>query len=86
LVQGYPEAAVGALIVILDLQGEILLVKSSKLRSKYTVSGGHIELVRGGGQARVKEEVGLDVESVRVFLVREAISTRTRQEPPDEAL
>lgn len=42
MVQLYPEATVGALIV--NEKGEVLLVHSKKWGEKYTVPGGHIEL------------------------------------------
>lgn len=64
----------GALIV--NSNGEILLVKSYKWGSKYTVPGGHIELGERSEVAvrrEVKEEVGLEVEPVRILLVQEAI-------------
>jgi nucleoside triphosphatase len=73
-VQNFPEATVGALIV--NSNGEILLVKSYKWGSKYTVPGGHIELGERSEVAvrrEVKEEVGLEVEPVRILLVQEAI-------------
>jgi nucleoside triphosphatase len=74
LVQNFPEATVGALIV--NSNGEILLVKSYKWGSKYTVPGVHIELGERSEVAvrrEVKEEVGLEVEPVRILLVQEAI-------------
>jgi len=74
LVQNYPEATVGALIV--NDKGEILLVRSYKWGSKYTVPGGHIELGERSETAirrEVKEEVGLEVEPVRLLLIQEAI-------------
>lgn len=74
MVQNYPEATVGALIV--NGEGEILLVRSYKWGSKYTVPGGHIELGERSERAvkrEVKEEVGLEVEPVRLLLVQEAI-------------
>jgi nucleoside triphosphatase len=74
LVQNYPEATVGALIV--NGEEEILLVRSYKWRTKYTVPGGHIELGERSEAAvrrEVKEEVGLDVEPVKLLLVQEAI-------------
>jgi nucleoside triphosphatase len=74
VVQNFPEATVGALIV--NSNGEILLVKSFKWGSKYTVPGGHIELGERSEVAvrrEVKEEVGLEVEPVRILLVQEAI-------------
>jgi len=78
LLQKYPEATVGALIV--NEKGEILLVKSYKWGKKYTVPGGHIELGERSEAAvkrEVEEEVGLEVEPVGVLLVQEAIY------PPD---
>ena len=74
MVQNYPEATVGALIV--DGKGEILLVRSYKWGSKYIVPGGHIELGERSEAAikrEVKEEVGLEVEPVKLLLVQEAI-------------
>jgi nucleoside triphosphatase len=74
LVQSYPEATVGGLIV--NDKGEILLVRSYKWGNKYTVPGGHIELGERSEAAikrEVKEEVGLDVEPVKLLMVQEAI-------------
>ena len=74
MVQNYPEATVGALIV--DDNGEILLVRSYKWGRKYIVPGGHIELGERSEAAikrEVKEEVGLEVEPVRLLLIQEAI-------------
>ena len=74
LVQNYPEATVGALIV--NGKGEILLVRSYKWGSRYTVPGGHIELGEASEKAvrrEVREEVGLEVEPIRLLLVQEAI-------------
>lgn len=78
MIQKYPEATVGALI--LNDKGEMLLVKSHKWGNRYTVPGGHIELGERSEAAvkrEVKEEVALDVEPVRILLVQEAIF------PPD---
>lgn len=74
LVQNYPEATVGALIV--NGKGEILLVRSYKWGTKYTVPGGHIELGERSETAvkrETREEVGLEAEPVRLLLVQEAI-------------
>jgi nucleoside triphosphatase len=74
LAQVYPEATVGALIV--NEKGEILLVKSYKWGNKYTVPGGHIELGERSEAAikrEVKEEVGLNVQPIKLLLVQEAI-------------
>jgi nucleoside triphosphatase len=74
LVQNYPEATVGALIV--NEKDEILLVRSYKWGTRYTVPGGHIELGERSQAAvkrEIKEEVGLDVEPVKLLLVQEAV-------------
>ncbi len=74
MVQLYPEATVGALVV--NKKGEILLVKSSKWKNKFTVPGGHIELGEHSEDAirrEVKEETGLDVKPVKLLVVQEAI-------------
>ena len=74
MAQNYPEATVGALIV--NDKGEILLVRSYKWGSKYTVPGGHIELGERSETAikrEVREEVGLEVEPVKLLLIQEAI-------------
>jgi nucleoside triphosphatase len=74
LVQNYPEATVGALIV--NEKEEILLVRSYKWGARYTVPGGHIELGERSEAAvkrEIKEEVGLDVEPVKLLLVQEAV-------------
>lgn len=74
LPQLYPEATVGALIV--NEEGKVLIVRSSKWNSKYTVPGGHIELGERAEEAikrEVKEETGLDVEPVKLLLVQQAI-------------
>lgn len=74
MVQLYPEATVGALIV--NAKGEILLAKSSKWHHNFTVPGGHIELGERAEDAikrEVKEETGLDVEPIELLLVQQAI-------------
>ena len=72
--QLYPEATVGALIV--NEEGKVLIVQSSKWNNKYTVPGGHIELGERAEEAikrEVREETGLDVEPVKLLLVQQAI-------------
>ena len=72
--QLYPEATVGALVV--NPNGDVLIVRSSKWNNKFTVPGGHIELGEPAEDAikrEVKEETGLDVELVELLLVQQAI-------------
>jgi len=72
--QRYPEPTVGGFI--LNPKGEVLLCRSKKWRDYYTIPGGHIELgerIEEALKREVKEEVGLDVEPVRLLLMQEAI-------------
>jgi len=74
LVQFYPEATVGALIV--NDRHEVLLVRSHKWGEKYTVPGGHIELGERAEDAivrEVKEETGLDSIAEDLLIVQQAI-------------
>lgn len=74
MVQLYPEATVGALIV--NQNGEVLLVHSEKWGEKYTVPGGHIELGERAEDAivrEVKEETGLDSEVAELLILQQAI-------------
>ena len=74
MVQTYPEATVGALIV--NDRGEVLLVRSYKWGEKYTVPGGHIELGERAEDAivrEVKEETGLDSVAEELLIVQQAI-------------
>jgi nucleoside triphosphatase len=74
MVQAYPEATVGALVV--NDRHEILLVRSEKWGQKYTVPGGHIELGERAEDAivrEVKEETGLDSIVEELLIVQQAI-------------
>jgi nucleoside triphosphatase len=74
LVQSYPEATVGALIV--NDRHEVLLVRSYKWGERYTVPGGHIELGERAEDAivrEVKEETGLDTIVEDLLIVQQAI-------------
>ncbi len=74
MVQQYPEATVGALVV--NEKDDVLIVRSNKWNNKYTVPGGHIELGERAEDAikrEVKEETGLDVEPIKLLLVQQAI-------------
>lgn len=74
MVQLYPEATVGALIV--NGSGEVLIVRSKKWGDKYTVPGGHIELGERAEDAivrEVREETGLDSVPVELLIVQQAI-------------
>lgn len=70
----FPKVTVGCFI--LNDQKEILLVKSYKWPGKWVVMGGHIELGETIADAAVretKEEVGLDIQFVRVIEVAEFV-------------
>lgn len=72
--QKYPEPTVGALV--LHESGQILLVRSYKWKNLLSVPGGHIEVGERSEDAvrrEVKEEVGLDVEPVKLLLIQQAI-------------
>ena len=72
--QAYPEVIVGALVV--DAQGNLLLVKSHKWRDLYGLPGGHIELGESMTDAvrrEVKEETDLDVDKVEFLLFQEMV-------------
>jgi nucleoside triphosphatase len=74
MVQSYPEATVGALVV--NDRHEVLLVRSNKWGEKYTVPGGHIELGERAEDAivrEVKEETGLDSVAEDLLIVQQAI-------------
>ena len=74
MVQAYPEATVGALVV--RVSGEVLIVQSEKWGNKYTVPGGHIELGERAEDAivrEVKEETGLDCVVEELLIVQQAI-------------
>jgi nucleoside triphosphatase len=80
MTQNYPEATVGALII--KPNGEILLAKSSKWNNRFTVPGGHIELGERAEVAikrEVKEETGLEVDSVELLFVQQAIYPKDYQ-------
>ena len=71
---GYPEAVVGALIV--NLEGKILLAKSTKWKGRYTVFGGHIEFGESFEEAVIretKEETNIDIEKVKPIYFSESI-------------
>jgi len=74
--QKYPEPTVGALI--LNDKGEILLARSWKWHGKYTLPGGHIEVGETAEETlrrEVKEEVGLEIESIDFLILQEAINS-----------
>ncbi|HEY4698746.1 MAG TPA: NUDIX domain-containing protein [Nitrososphaerales archaeon] len=72
--QRFPEPTVGALII--NNIGQILLVRSYKWQNLLSVPGGHIEVGESAEEAvkrEVKEEVGLDVEPIKLLLLQQAI-------------
>jgi nucleoside triphosphatase len=65
---------VGALI--LNLQGEMLLVRSPKWGNKYTIAGGHVEVgerLVSALRREIKEEVGIRIKDIRFLLFQEAL-------------
>jgi nucleoside triphosphatase len=63
--QIYPEPTVGALI--LNAQGELLLVRSHKWHNKYVMPGGHIELgerMEDALRREIREETGLEIREL----------------------
>jgi nucleoside triphosphatase len=70
----YPEVAVGTLII--NPEGEVLLIKFSEPEDYYHIPGGHIELgetIEKAAKREIKEETSLDADSVDVLFVQEAI-------------
>jgi len=63
--QAYPEPTVGALI--LNPDGEVLLIRSHKWKDAYVMPGGHIELgerMEDALRREILEETGLEIEVV----------------------
>jgi nucleoside triphosphatase len=75
--QRYPEPTVGALI--LNGRGEMLLVKSPKWGDRFTVAGGHVEVgetLEAALKREIMEEVGLEIEGLRLLMVQQAIFSK----------
>ena len=75
--QRYPEPTVGALI--LNSKGEMLLVRSVKWGDVYTVAGGHVELgetLEAALKREIREEVGLEIEILKLLIVQQAIYSK----------
>lgn len=80
--QRYPEPTVGALI--LNKNGDMLLVKSHKWGDRYTIPGGHVEVGEGLASAlkrEIREEVGLEISAVRFLMVQEAVFSKEFWKP-----
>jgi len=74
--QKHPEPTVGA--IILNDKGEMLVVKSPKWKT-YTIPGGHVdvgETIEDALRREVREEVGLDVDVIKMLNVHDAIRPR----------
>lgn len=72
--QKYPEPTVGALII--NPEGELLLMKSHKWHDKYVVPGGHIELgekIEDALRREVKEETNLDIYDIEFLCCQDFI-------------
>jgi nucleoside triphosphatase len=75
--QRYPEPTVGALV--LNDRGEMLLVKSPKWGDRFTVAGGHVEVgetLEAALKREIREEVGLEIEDLRLLMVQQAIFSK----------
>jgi nucleoside triphosphatase len=73
----YPEPVVGAFI--LNKNDEVLLIQQAKWSNQYCIPGGHIELnesIESALKREVREEVGLDIEVIRLFGVQESICSK----------
>ena len=71
-----PEVSVGALIFH---NGKILLIKSWKWGNRYTLPGGHVEFgekLKDAVKREVKEEVGIEVNSIKFLNLQEAINSK----------
>jgi nucleoside triphosphatase len=72
--QRFPEPTVGALVFNLD--GKIFLMKSHKMKGRFTVPGGHIELgerIEDALKREIKEETGLNIFEIKFICVQEFI-------------
>jgi nucleoside triphosphatase len=72
--QEYPEPTVGGLII--NPEGELLIVKSHKWKVAYTIPGGHVEVGESLEEAllrEVKEETGLDIHEIEFLCFHEFI-------------
>ena len=60
------------------LRGHLLLTKFYKWHDRLTLPGGHIELGKTAKEAlkrEIKEEIGLNIESIRFLQFQEAINS-----------
>ncbi len=72
--QMFPEPTVG--VFIINIKGELLLLKSYKWPDKYVVPGGHVELGESLNDAvkrEAKEETGLDVYDLEFICFQEFV-------------
>ena len=70
----YPKVVVGAIII--NSQGEILLIKQSKWKNLYSIPGGHVhwgEKLEVAVSREVFEETGLKISNIQQFNVGEYI-------------
>lgn len=72
--QHYPEPTVGALI--LNPEGQVLLMRSHKWNDMYVIPGGHIELGESMEDAlrrEIREETGLAIHDIEFLAFQEFI-------------
>ena len=74
----YPEPIVGALI--LNEDGEVLLIKQAKWNNQYCIPGGHVELeesIENALKREIKEEVGLNVSVLKLLGLQDNINSES---------
>jgi nucleoside triphosphatase len=72
--QTFPEPIVGA--VIINEDGQVLLVQSNNWKNMYCIPGGHIELgetLESALKREIKEETGLEVYDISFLGLQESI-------------
>jgi len=69
-----PEVVCGILVV--NNEGEILIIKSPKWKNCFIVPGGHIEYgekIRDAAEREILEEVGIKAKFVKLIIVQDVI-------------
>ena len=80
----YPKAIVGAFIF--NEKNELLLLKQSNWKNKYTCPGGKVEFNETLEEAlkrEVKEETNLEIEDIRMFEIVDGLNLKDKYVPGD---